>query len=462
MSISGAASAEALIPGNPAHIQHALDTVTSGVDPARHIQTAWGQMRIPGWQGKAANAWKPFTPREATYMGKAPTAMGMVASALADYQTAFNTARAEAQAAIMDAQAAERLTSDAQTSYRDAIRKAATAKPGTPDAKVAPYTDPGAVPLQNAQTRLDTARTTLNNAGNTTAATIQQAALKTSNVKPTITGAGHIRPTANIPVSPNTAPDLSHGFEVLRGIALGLWDLIWDNFTPKQLYEQFMAIPKTPEEIKKYEAARKLLMDAFAADPLGVFKYGLKAYWDSLIRKDLWDKNPGEAQGRLMFDALLFAIPAAGWASKGSRAAGAAKNTFKKPPKPDLPPVNKGSGKKSNSGGGKNTIKSPKDKPYTMAQPPKVNNADLQNRLNQAYIRPGETSQIAGDGSLTTAIRYELRTGEKVGGSDHVKKGINVSNSIKKWLRLNPQGDPLDIQTAQRILKEIEDALNGK
>lgn len=96
-----------------------------------------------------------------------------------------------------------------------------------------------------------------------------------------------------------------------------------------------------------------------------------------------------------------------------------------------------------------------------IAKPPKVKDSNLQNRLNEAYMRDGFTPKKGGDGSLVDAIRKELLTGEKIGGKNHIEKGEVVRNSLKNWIRKNPDADPSDIETAKRVMKEIEDALNG-
>ncbi|GAA1325117.1 hypothetical protein ACFSWE_03530 [Leucobacter albus] len=96
-----------------------------------------------------------------------------------------------------------------------------------------------------------------------------------------------------------------------------------------------------------------------------------------------------------------------------------------------------------------------------IAKPPRVANPKLQNILNSAYLRTGDIPLVGGNGSLVSAIKFELRTGIKVGGKDHVLKGRNTRNALRNWLRLNKAADPTDIQTAQKLLNEIEVALNG-
>jgi hypothetical protein len=323
VTVHGAASADVLIPGDPAAIRQAGDTAAAGIEPARHIQTAWQNMRLPGWEGQAATAWHAFTPQEAAYTGKASDAMRTVASAMTDYQAAFAAARAEAEAAISDAQAAERLTQNALNAHETATQKAQAAKPGTPDAKVPTYRDPGAVPLQHAQARLDRARAALQQAGDAAAARINSAALTTSNVQPTIVGAGNTRPAtprpaANVPVRPKEDDD-NVVFEFLKGIVLqaledllALVDLANPISQGQHLFELLEYALGGPEVWEKGEAAKR---QAWADG----------TYWDAFknafLAWDLWESNPPEAAGRVTFTAgsLVIGVTKAAQAVKASK-----------------------------------------------------------------------------------------------------------------------------------------------
>lgn len=108
---------------------------------------------------------------------------------------------------------------------------------------------------------------------------------------------------------------------------------------------------------------------------------------------------------------------------------------------------------------GPNAPRKPQIEPR-MAKPPVVIDSKLQSLIDAAFIREGYRSMIPGDGSLITAIRFEKRTGERVGGKNHVAKGTNVSNSLKNWLNNNPDADPSDRTTAERLMQEILDAIN--
>jgi hypothetical protein len=85
----------------------------------------------------------------------------------------------------------------------------------------------------------------------------------------------------------------------------------------------------------------------------------------------------------------------------------------------------------------------------------KVSNEKLRNCINEMY-RPGAT---IGDGGLADAIRYEITTGELIGGKSHIQKGFermkNLENIIEK------QGlNPGDLEIAQHLLDDLKSALD--
>ena len=66
-----------------------------------------------------------------------------------------------------------------------------------------------------------------------------------------------------------------------------------------------------------------------------------------------------------------------------------------------------------------------------------------------------------GNGGTADAIRWTKGTGELVGNTDHVSKGIQYSNGLRNWLARPPPGAIADdIATAQRLLDDLTDALN--
>ena len=64
-----------------------------------------------------------------------------------------------------------------------------------------------------------------------------------------------------------------------------------------------------------------------------------------------------------------------------------------------------------------------------------------------------------GDGGTADAIREQLRTGEMVGGKDHIRKGRERLRQIEKILARNP--DHPDRALLERLRDDLEDALGG-
>jgi hypothetical protein len=93
-------------------------------------------------------------------------------------------------------------------------------------------------------------------------------------------------------------------------------------------------------------------------------------------------------------------------------------------------------------------------------KPPSVLDPNLQNRIKAAFIRDSAEEWV-GDGTVMDAIRYELETGERVGGRNHVEKGQQIINSLNNWLRRNPDGLDSDKAAARKMIEEIQSALDG-
>ena len=64
-----------------------------------------------------------------------------------------------------------------------------------------------------------------------------------------------------------------------------------------------------------------------------------------------------------------------------------------------------------------------------------------------------------GDGGTADAIREQLRTGELVGGKDHIQKGRERLRQIEKILERSP--DHPDRALLERLRDDLEDALGG-
>ncbi|WP_317178157.1 hemagglutinin repeat-containing protein [Pectobacterium sp. HCp5_1] len=89
---------------------------------------------------------------------------------------------------------------------------------------------------------------------------------------------------------------------------------------------------------------------------------------------------------------------------------------------------------------------------------PNVKDDNLKNIINDLY-RPNAK---VGSGSTADAVRYELATGEKVGGRGHVEKAQTYSKALQDWLNKNPQASSSDRAAAENVLKDMQNALKGK
>ncbi|WP_247653146.1 VENN motif pre-toxin domain-containing protein [Pantoea sp. Cy-640] len=89
---------------------------------------------------------------------------------------------------------------------------------------------------------------------------------------------------------------------------------------------------------------------------------------------------------------------------------------------------------------------------------PNVKDDTLKNLIDDLY-RPNAK---VGSGSTADAVRYELRTGEQVGGRGHIEKAETYSRALTKWLENNPNASPNDRAAAENVLKDMQNALSGK
>ncbi|MGU3525354.1 hemagglutinin repeat-containing protein [Enterobacteriaceae bacterium C23F] len=89
---------------------------------------------------------------------------------------------------------------------------------------------------------------------------------------------------------------------------------------------------------------------------------------------------------------------------------------------------------------------------------PNVQDESLGNIINDLY-RPNAK---VGSGSTADAVRYEIATGEKVGGRGHIEKAETYSKALQDWLNKNPQASTSDKAAAENVLKDMQNALKGK
>lgn len=80
---------------------------------------------------------------------------------------------------------------------------------------------------------------------------------------------------------------------------------------------------------------------------------------------------------------------------------------------------------------------------------------EVKDLVKQLY-RPG--AEI-GDGGTADALKHEKETGQLVGNKGHEQKAKERAAQIKKMLSKNP--NHVDKDLLQKLLKALEDALNG-
>lgn len=66
-----------------------------------------------------------------------------------------------------------------------------------------------------------------------------------------------------------------------------------------------------------------------------------------------------------------------------------------------------------------------------------------------------------GSGSTAAALRYEMFTGERVGGLDHSLKVQESIKALSSWLQNNPTASPGDRAAAENVLADLQNAMSG-
>lgn len=67
-----------------------------------------------------------------------------------------------------------------------------------------------------------------------------------------------------------------------------------------------------------------------------------------------------------------------------------------------------------------------------------------------------------GSGSTADAVRYELATGQPVGGVWHTQKAQDYSKALSSWVERNPNASFSDRSAATNVLRDLQNALRGK
>ena len=89
---------------------------------------------------------------------------------------------------------------------------------------------------------------------------------------------------------------------------------------------------------------------------------------------------------------------------------------------------------------------------------PHVTDLQLKKYVDLNYRSTGKI----GNGSTAAAIRYELKTGNRVSGRLHSQKGQNMILRLERWLQNNPTASSGDRAAAENIIKDLRNALSGE
>jgi len=86
---------------------------------------------------------------------------------------------------------------------------------------------------------------------------------------------------------------------------------------------------------------------------------------------------------------------------------------------------------------------------------PHVEDPDLKN-LSEWLHRDGGK---IGNGSTSSAVRFERETGIKVGERLHEQKANDGIKALENWLKNNPTARPGDRAAAENMMKDLQKAL---
>lgn len=93
-----------------------------------------------------------------------------------------------------------------------------------------------------------------------------------------------------------------------------------------------------------------------------------------------------------------------------------------------------------------------------LTRPPVSSPGKLANIVNDLYKGHLSPTRVA-SGTTAEAVRFEIATGELVGGRAHVIKAENAVRGLDNWLRANPDAPSLDRLIAQSLRDDLLDAL---
>ncbi|DAB32519.1 MAG TPA: hypothetical protein CFH79_03440, partial [Sulfurospirillum sp. UBA11407] len=114
-------------------------------------------------------------------------------------------------------------------------------------------------------------------------------------------------------------------------------------------------------------------------------------------------------------------------------------------------------GKIANEASNVATYEKYKDDLAQIMGKPEVSDTKLQEYINKLY----RENATIGSGSTADAVRYELTTGNSVGGKFHTQKAQESVTYLERWLNNNPNANFSDRQAVEHIIRDTKNALNG-
>ena len=91
---------------------------------------------------------------------------------------------------------------------------------------------------------------------------------------------------------------------------------------------------------------------------------------------------------------------------------------------------------------------------------PIVQDQKLENLVKDLY-KGADTPNVIGTGSTADAVRNELKTGSPTYGKFHSDKAKQYINALNSWIKKTPNALQADIDAANLLKQDLQNALDG-
>jgi uncharacterized protein YukE len=419
---------ERVVPGDPAGpraLAARLDTYAEGADAAAARLRALEERT---WVGEAAEAFRSGLDELPQRLERASSSFAEAASALRAYAAVLAEAKERAAVALEhyeDAEAESRAWESQRFDYEAAL--AAEAGGGPPAGPAPSRRDPGAVGRAGAERLAGDARDDVEAAARRAAERLERAG--------------------------DDAPDKP-----------GFWDSAF-----KAGGEFLGGLAEATVGLGEF--AFKLTPVYALVDPNGYVEnlvglgkgvaYGLThpvEFAQAVTNWDMWMENPARALGQLVPDLVL----ALGTAGAGTAATAASRVARGAERLDDVADGARAAERVARAGGAGRRVADDVEGlgPATRVQTPSVGSQRLQNIVEDLYKGTTNPNGV-GTGTTADAIRYELRTGQRVFGRSHIQKGQDYLRGLENWLKANPTAPYRDRLVARSLADDLLDALGG-